>query len=808
MSDQAITLEPSETPEPTPLAGDWPAGSERSLSEDASSPSPSAAPSGKEIDIGVVNAAGNVNFSTIESQVIQLFHDRVTVRRFSCGEYGEPVPPQWEETSALSVRAADTEIDALVQHLEDRRVLLLSAERGAGKVRIAVYLAWRLRQRGRCQAPTLIAEPLDRRVRLDVRHLASRDREVQDRLVIFPDVFSRADPEVTRLFESTDRSGWQQLAQQLRARGAYLVFTTDPGDAGPLERLSAAHGVHRRLSPHPRELLESELERRLEELESAGAAPQPLRVLREKREWLLDTFRYASQLSEFVDQYLELELAGLELDEAWRRMRNADGRILQDLEGDFEGWSFAFTLALAQCGGEAGGVAWVDVDRLHRHVRQWLRRDLNLRYPAGREDADADAGADTRLEFADTPLLKRAHAEVDAGALAHTVRFRDGAPPEGMWRAMLTRHRRALLTVLPGLKSLAERGDEELRTLRVLAARIIGCIGEMDPQRITLPLLDRWAQSANRGHQAVVGPLIDGVLSSPAERYRAACLRHLQALQRFAPPGEEGDAHLPPVIAAYAWVGDHDLGWAMRELGAIAREHLDPVIGNMQRVARLLAKVEYDATEEQSAARSAVLVTCHALLRELASRIYGGRRRTFLGVQFAITDLCGTCGPVPVFRELRRWIVEGDEKTGVLVALMFLLERGVADRLKDAKLEIGAAGQAAVACNPLVLSLAEGDDAVRQTARFLGDLYESLTTPFVVASSFKRYCLESLQAHLLDWVRDALPVPEHVAALKSLFESMARTHDGILRELLLQLVEAPEFQPDDKMRAFAMSVRL
>jgi hypothetical protein len=743
----------------------------------------------------------------VESQIVQLYQARAAIQRFSCAE-GQPVPPQWEQESALGFRGADAEVDALLKHLEERRVLLLTAERGAGKVRAALYLGWQLRQQGRCADATLLAESLDRRVRIDVRHLAARDPGLRNRLVIFPNAFARADPEVTRLFETTDRSGWQALAEQLRARGAYLVFT-DPGDAGTAE---GAHGVQRRLSPHPPGLLADELERKLEAMEGVeGAGPELLEALRNGRAWMLETFRYVPQLFEFVDQYVELGTAGLELEEARRRMGNADGRILQDLHGDFEGWSFAFTLALTQCGGEAGGVAWVDVDRLHRHVRQWLRRDLNLRYadPRGAE-VDAEADADTRLEFSDTRLLKRAHAEVDMGALSYTVRFRDGAPPDGMWKAMLTRHRRALLTVLPGLRALAERGDEELRTLRVLAARIVGRIGEMDPQRIVLPLMDAWAHAKSEHRQAALGPLVDGVLSSGTGRYRDACLGHLRALQRAASTGGGGDAHLPAVIAAWSWVGDHDLPLAMKELGALARERLAPMIEDTQRIERLLGRIEQGAAQPQSARGVEIPRSCHAVLRDVASRIYAEHGGAFLGVQYSVASLCVTGSPVRVFTELRKWIAEGGWKMGGVVALMFLLERGIADQLKPSGEAGGSTGGgAAPACSPLATWLAEGEGEVRQTARFLGDLYESLLTPFAASAHLQRYCVASLQGHLVDWVRDALPVPEHAAAMRSLFEALLRTHDGILRDPMLNLLARPEFTGDDRgMRAFAASVRV
>jgi hypothetical protein len=795
----------SYPPPPPPAAG----GGEDAANE-ATPAGGAGAPGAQHINIGVASGDGHTFESctidtNIESQIFQLYQGRSTIRRFTCAEV-EPVPAEWERESALRFRGADSEVDALLKHLEERRILVLTAERGAGKVRTALYLGWHLRQRDLCTNGTLLVESLDRKVRVDVRQLAAADRDLRNRLVIFPNAFSRADPEVTRLFETTDRSGWQALGEQLRARGAYLVFTAESGDATSLEGL-AAHGVRRELSPHPPDLLAGELEQKLELLAAAGANPELLAPLRGGSEWVAGTLRYTSQVFDFVDQYVEMGIAGLELGEAWRRMQNADGRILQDLDGDFEGWSFAFTLALAECGREAEGVAWLDADRLHRHVRQWLRRDLNLRNPDPQgTDADADADADTRLEFSDTRLLKRAHAEVDTSAPSYTVRFRDGATPDGMWTAMFRRHRRALLTVLPGLRALAERGDEELHTLRVLAARIIGRIGEMDAQRIVLPLMNRWAHSGRQHWHRALGPLMDGVLASGSERYRQACLRHLHALRHGTAPGKDPDAHLPAVIAAWSWVGDHDLTLAMRELGAIVHERLVPVIADVRELERLLAKVGHAAAvDEQSAQRVEVLTSGQAVLRGMVWELYAGQGGAFLGVQASLASLCATRGPVPVFTELRRWIGEGVGEAGAVAALMLLHEGGIADGLKQSG---SAAAGPPAGCRPLAAWLADGEAEVRQTSRFLGELFESLLTPFAASAQLQRYCVESLQAHLADWVRDALPAPEHAAAMRALFEALLHTHDGVLRDPLLTLLDGPRFTDGDHaMRRFAASVR-
>jgi hypothetical protein len=320
--------------------------------------------------------------------------------------------------------------------------------------------------------------------------------------------------------------------------------------------------------------------------------------------------------------------------------------------------------------------------------------------------------------------------------------------------------------------------------------------------------MDRWAYSGKQRREAALGPLVDGVLASRSERYRNACLRHLRALQRAASPGKDPDAHLPAVIAAWAWVGGHDLPLAMRELGTLARERLVPMIEDAPEIERLPSGVERRAAERTPPRTAAAQAPCRAVLREVASRIFAEQGGTFLGVRFSVASLCVAPGPVPVFTELRKWITDGGWPAGVVVALMLLQERGIADQLEQWGVETGSAAGVAT-CSPLLLSLAAGEAEVRQTAHFLGDLYESLLTPFAASARLRRDCVESLQGRLVDWVRDALPVPEHAAGMRSLFEALLRTHDGVLRDPLLNLLASPELTGDDRgMRAFAASVRV
>jgi hypothetical protein len=677
-------------------------------------------------------------------------------------------------------------------------VLLLAADRGARKVNAAIYLGWQLRQRGLCAKPTLLVESLERTVRVDVLRLVRGDPALEDRMLIFRSPFSHAHPDLTRLLEETDRSGWEQLGDRLRERNAYLVFTAGNDEAALFREVPAAQALRRDLRRHPPELLSEELERSLEALgRRDGLDPALLPALREQRDRVLEAFGFAPQVAEFVRFYVDLNRPGLAVEEALRRHGEVTSELLHQIDGDLEAWSFGFTLALAQCLRGAEGVAWVDFDRLHRHVRQWLRRDLPL--PAGVEPgAEPAEGADVRLELTDASLLRRCRAEVvkDLVSMADVIRFREGGAAERLWDDLLGEHRRVLTAVLPRLRELAEREGGDLPTLRVLAAQIVGRIGEIDPERIVIPLLNRWVVSADRRRRIEVGPLMVGAVGSRSARYHALCFGRLRQLQDEVSTTQQqrGQPRLQAVIAAYAWVGAYEPERAIQELGAIARKHLLPRLGELQDLSRFFTRRE--------------ALACDVLLSRVIDRVFADRAGTLVGVQKALTSLCRSIGPAPVFRELRKWIREDGWKMGVLLALVFCHEKGIARELESGGTPALAGGEGP-AGNLLLEAMAAGEDEVRQTAHLLGDLYESLLTPFSVDVTLQRYVRESLVDALARWADAAVAVPEQSDAMQRLFDVLARTHDGILREPLAQLLAGHRFtEPGSELQAFAATVRV
>jgi hypothetical protein len=833
--------EPVPGPGTTGGAGDAeqqaPAGN---ASADEPKPDERAGAGGQANDVGDIHA-DRVNFNNAE-HITQVFGEQATLLTFTCGGATWAVYEREEHESALLYGGSDAEAESLLTHLVERRVLVLAAEEGAHATTAATYLGYQLRQRRICTGETLAVNRLDRHMRVDVHQLTHKDDAFTDRVLIFRNAFGRGNRELARLFERTDRAGWGQLADRLRERNAFLVFTTTEADLATVCDPPALAGLHCELEPPPRERLAAALERRLESFTArSDVTPEAVDTLRSHAEPLLARFRFMAQLAAFLEFFV-LHQPALEVSAALVRFSDTGEWLRHDGDGDLEGWSFGFTLALAQCAPDANGVAWVDFDRLHRQVRQWLLREMRplAAVPVrggGRE------GAEARLELSDEALHQRCQAEVekDPVSLADMIRFRNGASPQGLWRLLLQRHRRVLTAILPRLRELAERSDDEAeaRSLRALAAEILGRIGEMDPRRIVEPLIERWVESGDRRQQAVLGPLFQGVMGSGSECYRAACLRYLQKLQDTASPDDddapaeeerETEPAAPPashdgarsheavrplrarqgeklvaVMAAYTSVGDHDLELAMRQLGRIARTHLVPMIEDTQRLQRLLSAVERSFEERQSVSEAVILLSYHERLSDLVSRIYAQQGGTLIALQFALASLCMNAGPAQVFREMRRWITDGGWKMGVLAALILLHDHGLAATLARSR----GGGGASRARNPVVLSIARGEDELVQTVRFMGDLVESVSRSWSVDSELKKYCVESLLEHLTTWARDSVHDATHRAAMLRLFEALAKVHGGILHDPIVRLLGRGEFTRDTpELRTFAADLHL
>ena len=744
---------------------------------------------------------GDVYYQITQSQ------RRSTVRQFSLADATEVT--EAEERRTVEQFAGSLEdAEALTRHLEERRVLVLSAEAGARKVTSAKYAALLLRRKGACGRSALLVESVDRNATVNVRRMPLTHSELKDRVVIFRYPLARGNPDIADTFAKTDRAGWGHLADALRECNAFMVFTATPAEVETFRGVPAFQAVQRTLPAHRDEIRRTRLHEHLEMLrESSEVDPETLQTLSGAAALLVERFRFAPQLVDFADFFVGLGQAAMPVDQALSLFQDGSKRLLHDMDDDLDGWAFGFTLALAQCAPDAAGVPWMDFDRLRRHLLRWLRRDLNV--SAGPRDGDEGEPTDVRLELSDASLLTRSRAtiEKDPATLADVVRFTDGCPPAALWRILLERHRRVLSAILPRLRELAERPGDDGGTLGVLAAQIVGRIGEIDPERVVVPAAERWAAAANRRHHALVGAMFEGVLGSDDARYRARCFEHLRAMYADTSTPRGGSRAAAAVVAC-SWVGYHEFGLAMGELAAVTRAHLVPMIEDAARITKLAERVQRDAQDEKGrAARAARAV--HGALQDLLSRIYESRGPVLLGVQAGLASLCAAHGVTPVLREMDAWMSEAGPSMGVLLSLLFLHEGGIATQLGTQRVVVpGEEGAPAAECGQFVFALSNGDSSVRQAVRFFGDLHQRVMEPWVAAELMRREFRDRLKALLVEWVREAAPIPALARPMRAFVEHLAATHDRSLRSIVLQALRTEAVLRDETLRAFATTLRV
>jgi hypothetical protein len=750
--------------------------------------------------------------------------------------------------------ADSAEVEHLRRVLVEKRVLILSGERNLGKTTTAVHLASVVSERdgveGACaeSLETYLIPTLDRHVKIDLHEICECDGEPSNRFVIFKDAFARRNHDLVGFFRQLTQFSLVEFADKLRKDNSYFIFTVTSSEVAQFQTDLMDGGLHYELKHLSDELLLEGLRLRLaHHARGPQAASKRLEQLKDpaQQKIVVARLRTMPRIISFVEDYLRFPGAEPEADlnEAIRRFENITYWFQRDLPADFESWCFAMSLGLAHCLCETHGVSWVDFENLRRAVWQCLKRDpemfpqrWNLNEPAPGELSEK------MPTLIDDTYLEKGRAEIikDPNSLADLIRFCDDSYPHKLWDIFLKHHRRILNLLLPCLLEMAEdySGKYEPRQ-RALCARIVGRIGEIDPDRITFAVMSRWLSSDDVRHRATIGALYQGILASKDERYRAYFLTLLKALSAPAQTSygnkvqknrthrevdgyrdagytaddlhDEEKNRLLMSIAVYAQIGAYDLPLAMKGLEGIAREKLVRVMRDVQRIGRLIERTQNAFAQQLSAEEAIGIIVYQEMLSDLAARLYAQQGSTFVGILYALSTLSLTTDPVSVFRELRRWMETSNQETGALVALMFLIKDGIATTLESWQVEVSDGEPASAekkTCNPIIIALTSGPESVLETARFLVTIFESFSAKFIFPKDFMRFLRESFLFHLQTWVEEALHVESCRRAMEHLFTELMRVHNKVLFEPIYQLLSRPNFTKEDPglKKAFVAAV--
>lgn len=761
--------------------------------------------SGTRIETTVEQA--NAQALTVIGSISQYLPDPARPATFSFDSTVEVTRQRADSIKELFVADAHL-IDEALDVLEKHHLLLLTGARGCGKSTMAIYLGTRLADGAKIQS-TLVVGSLDPKVEIDLWKVAA-DKHYAKRITIFTDAFGRRNSDLLGFFARGDALRWEQFTAKLRDNKAYLIFTAEP-DAITHFRQQASEGLAwRDVQPLPPELVERGLDIRLNWLERRGQfTVKHVRQVAENRKHLIDTLKTLPRIARFLDQF-----AGStpDLAAALQRFSDVSFWFSNDLAADVDAWCFALTLALALAVRPESGVGWYELDRLRRAVTEQIKGGPEVfpgrRRPESSNGFDPDAGTTGQL-LSDDSLLLRARAEVvrEPSRLGDAARFIDRSYAATIRQTLAGHHRRVLTALIPALRNIIEkeRGPGSY-AVRSLAAQMIGCIGELDPFSISIPLLQHdWIGPRDRTQRPFVGRLLQGVRACGNRAYQRAAIGAVDSLTADTGDEKKNSDRLLTVISAYSIIGEQDTALAMRKLGEIATEKLAPSMADLHQIERVVERVDQHLSRTASQQVAEDLLTHRFRLGRLANRLSAQHTVILLALKQAVVYLCLTTDSIEVLGLMREWISQDGTRTATLVALLFL-HGGIAEDLEAAGGNVQSLG-GGERVNPLVRSLGNSAGAVEKLAAFLADVHASIHQSTSLPEGLRGDLKERYAAQLTEWVRTAKSDPIRCEALQALFDSLIHFGGDTLREDVLALLGASAFTEDETMRNFAAAVQ-
>ncbi|MCP4157001.1 MAG: hypothetical protein GY757_55325, partial [bacterium] len=450
----------------------------------------------------------------------------------------------------------------MTETLEKWRLLLITGDPHSGKYETAQYLSMQLESPGERQPDIRYIHPMSREVEIDMIQLIRETPELKNKILVFKNSFAKNNPGMVEFFNTCSKTTLEFFAQRLKESGAYIIFTAGDGTYKPFEYSISKLPFKVNISTLDDDLLEKGLEKKLKRfchLKPQIDLEKGLQLLEREKEKIIRQLKKMPRIAVFIEEYLEKVLnnekniadALGEVNDTGRRLQHWFLKELTRDKGDFEVWTFALCLALFNYS------RYVDFFNIHREVTRQLLQHFDP--------------FETYEQFAytlsESELLRRCHAQISKDILTYsdTVEFVDERYAGKLLDILLRSNRNVLLFIVPMLREYVETHHRPSQ--RRFAAVSLGRIGVIDPESITLPVIDNWARKDEKIQRVNVGYLFEGVIASGDPVYMSICLQNLKHMALSMNIEQQWTA-----IAAYKQIGFHRLDIAMEELQYIQKE--------------------------------------------------------------------------------------------------------------------------------------------------------------------------------------------------------------------------------------------
>ena len=634
-------------------------------------------------------------------------------------------------------------------------LLFLAGEAESGKATLARRLAAELQGPQPCTELWLCRHGPDRNVEVRVESLAGET--YRQRLVVFREPLEHENADLDRFIRELGEERLAEIGRKLAEVSSFLVFTAETGKLAGAEAKLRGLGVLVEVGPLHPDLLREGLERMAGRLQLADRS-EVERLLAHSGQRIVEHLRTMPRIARFVHETLaDVAHGRVDLDAALSRADSLESWFLQDLletaEG-FDAWCYCLALVLCHAANRFESLPWIEFDALHRALERFLDRQLrNGRTPRAAHTLCRESA-----------LCRAARAEIDKPEFpeACSIRFRQASYPAQLWRVLLGPGRALLGMLRPLLASLDLAEEPYCRTL---AAQITGRIGELDPNRLVLPLLGR--------DGTALGPLFQGILASEDERYRAHCMLRLREIECGS-----GIARAGAAVRALVDIGKVHFDAAMGELCAVCASELAPRI-SWESLGPAIARLEDDARVDIAAARTLGNIKLGNLRQLLAQTMPPRCVQLLEAVRFTLVGLCLHRGTMPVVSRLRSWTSADGAAPGPLFALVFVHNSGVFAYVETLRPPAGAD------VSNLVLADAAAPEDTAELAGFLIWCYVALGT---LPGALRQGLRGRLVAQLKDWLLQGADDVKLRPTVLRLLRHMLAAESGDLRSEVLHLL--------------------